>query len=184
MFPANNQQDIANQHDVIARLNHELNTYMHLDERFRVLLGQIVNEIGAYTIIKPPVYFDIGNVKFGNHCFINRDCKFIDFGGITIGNNVGISANVTFIANDHPSNPLLLEEWVDLPVPIVIKDGVWIGAGAIIKGPVTIGVNAIIGAGSVVTKDVPSNVVVVGNPARIIETVEEYKVKHEMRNGD
>ena len=90
---------------------------MHLDERFRVLLGQIVNEIGANTIIKPPVYFDIGNVKFGNHCFVNRDCKFIDFGGITIGDNVVIGANAV-VTKDIPSNSVV----VGIPAKVIHND--------------------------------------------------------------
>ena len=169
MLPEKTQELIARQHNLVEQLVFDLNNCRPQSTEFYKILNEIINHIGENTIIKNPIYFDIGNVSIGNHCFINRDVKFIDFGGITIGNNVGISSNVVLIANDHPQNPLTLEEWVDIPIPIVIKDNAWIGAGAIIKGKVTIGENAIIGAGAVIVKDVPDNAVVVGNPQRIIQ---------------
>ncbi|OUM57730.1 hypothetical protein PIROE2DRAFT_22944, partial [Piromyces sp. E2] len=114
------------------------------------------------------------NISFGHNVFINRDCKFMDGGGITIGNNVGISMGVTFCSVAHPCNPLTLKIWEDIAEPIIIEDDVWIGANAIILGNVTIGKGSIVGAGSVVTHNVKPGVVVAGNPAVTIETVDEY----------
>ena len=135
-------------------------------------------ELGKNTDIITPLYVDIGNVKVGNNCFINRNCTFIDIGYIEIGDNVGISANCTFIADNHPGNPLLISPFVDIPSKITIGNGVMIGANCIIMPGVTIGDYAIIGAGSIVTKDVPSKEVWAGNPARFLETVEEYYTKN------
>ena len=144
----------------------------------RNLISKMFKSVGERLIIKPPFYCDIGNVVIGNNCFINRDCKFIDYGLIKIGNNVGISAGVTVISNNHSCNPLTTSLWEDLEAPIIIEDDVWIGANSIITGNVTIGKGAIIGAGSVVTKNVPAGEVWAGNPAKFIETVDKYKEKH------
>ena len=171
-------EKIQKQHNVMMYLNHNLNNCRFGTEEYNSLLHLMLGDIGKGSMIKPPVYFDTGNVSIGDNCFINRDCKFIDYGGVFLGNNVGVSMGVIFITNDHPANPLTLDKWVDIPVPIYVEDDVWIGAGATILGPVRIGKGAIIGAGSVVTKDVPAGMVVAGNPAKIIETVEEFKKKY------
>ena len=141
------------------------------------LIKKMFNFVGERLIVIQPLTIDTGNVSIGNNCFFNSGCKFIDFGGITIGNNVGLSVGVTLITNNHPCNPLTLENWVDIKQPIVIEDDVWIGANVNIMGNVTIGKGSIIGAGSVVTKNIPAGEVWAGNPARYIETVEEYKAK-------
>lgn len=138
------------------------------------LLKQMFNKVGERLIIIPPLTIDTGNVSFGDNCMINSDVKFIDFGGITIGNNVGISMGTILCSDNHPCNPLTLDEWEDVKEPIVIEDDVWIGANVTILGNVIIGKGAIIGAGSVVTKNIPSGEVWAGNPARFIETVDEY----------
>lgn len=143
----------------------------------QVLQKQMFTSVGERLVIIQPITIDTGNVKIGHNCFINSGCKFIDFGGITIGNNVGLSVGVTLITNNHPCNPLTLDKWVDVKEPIVIEDDVWIGANAIVVGNVTIGKGAMIGAGSIVTRDIPPGEVWAGNPARYIETVDEYKKK-------
>lgn len=169
MYPTDDPNINAKMFNSIADLNFDLNNCRPNSIEFNECLKKIVNYIGPDTIIKGPVYFDIGNVTIGKHCFINRDVKFIDFGGITLGDNVGISTNVVLIANGHPANPLTLETWVDTKEPITIDDGAWIGAGAIIKGPVHLGKNCIVGAGAVVVHDIPDYAVVVGVPAEIIK---------------
>ena len=150
------------------------------EEEKEDLLLKLFNKIGERFVVVQPLTVDTGNVTIGNNCFFNSGCKFIDFGGITIGDNVGLSMGVTLITNNHPCNPLTLDKWVDIKEPIVIEDDVWIGANSIIMGNVTIGKGAMIGAGSVVTKSIPAGEVWAGNPARFIETVEEFKSKHKV----
>ena len=117
-------------------------------------------EIGKNCKIDAFVYIE-GDVKIGNRCKI-RPFVFIP-NGVTIGDNVFIAQGVAF-ANDK--YPRASGEWTLMP--IVVKDGASIGAGAVILPGITIGKNAIVGAGAVVTADVPDNAVVVGNPARIL----------------
>lgn len=165
--------DVSNLHDRARQLCRQFNNCT--DERERnSLLIRMFNKVGERLIVIPPLTIDTGNVSFGDNCMINSDVKFIDMGGITIGNNVGISMGTILCSDNHPCNPLTLNEWVDIKEPIVIEDDVWIGANCTILGNVTIGKGAIIGAGSVVTKNVPAGEVWAGNPARFIETVDEY----------
>ena len=158
----------------VRGLNFELNTRCLSYSAIHRILTKMGVIFPTNLIIKTPVFIDTGNIKIGDNCFINHNCKFIDYGGITIGNNVGISCGVTIIANDHPGNPLLLDEWVDIPAPVVIEDDVWIGANVTILGPVTIGKGAIIGSCSLVNKDIPAGVVAFGCPAKPMYSVEEY----------
>ena len=148
----------------------------HTTEKQRTqLLDTMFESVGKNTEIRPPIFVDDNNkTTIGDNCKINHNCKFIDYGSyVKIGNNVAISAGATFIACDHPKNPLLLDEWVDIPTPIVIEDDVWIGANVTILGNVTIGEGAVIGAGSVVTKDIPPNEVWCGNPATFLRKNKE-----------
>lgn len=153
-----------------------------IDNKLRdKLIKDIFKSVGISTTIRSPIIVDTGNITIGDNCFINNDCKFIDYGGITIGNNVGISMGVTFVTNNHPCNPLTLDTWIDIAEPIIIEDNVWIGANVTILGNITIGKGSIIGAGSVVTKNIPAGEVWAGNPAKFIETVDEYKQKFNIK---
>ena len=101
----------------------------------------------------------------------------IDDGEITVGDHVMFGPNVTLVTAAHPISPALREKQIQYNEPVVIGRNVWIGAGAIILPGVTIGENSVIGAGSVVTRDIPANVVAVGNPCRVMReiTEEDYK---------
>lgn len=129
-----------------------------------------------------PFYCEYGvNILVGKECFINYNCTFLDVSPITLGDGVWIGANVTLAT---PNHPLLAEERLnaDYPdgrhdleysEPITIKDGCWICSGAIVCGGVTIGENSIVGAGAVVTRDVPPNSIVMGIPAKVVRQVDE-----------
>ena len=119
----------------------------------------------------PPFYTDCGkNLHIGKNVFINSGCCFQDQGGITIGDGALIGHNVVMATLNHSEDP---ETRGNLhPAPIHIGRNVWIGASAIILPGVTIGDGAIVGAGSVVTRDVPENMIVTGVPARILRSVD------------
>lgn len=138
----------------------------------RDLLSQITgSDIDQSVAIFTPLYINYGkHTKIGKNVFINFNCVFLDLGGITIEDNVLLAPNVSLLSEGHPISPE--ERHSLIPNPIHIKKNAWIGANATILQGVTIGENSVVAAGSVVSKDVPDNVVVGGTPAKIIKTIE------------
>lgn len=138
----------------------------------RKLLGEIIGqEVHESTDIFTPFYVNYGkHTKIGKNVFINFDCIFLDLGGITIEDGVLIAPKVSLLSEGHPISPE--DRHSLLPKPILIKRNAWIGAGATILQGVTIGENSIVAAGSVVSKDVPNNVIVGGTPAKIIKSID------------
>ena len=137
---------------------------------FSELIGTPLDE--RFSLI-PPFYTTGGeNIRIGRNVFINQSCTLYDLGGIDIGDDVMIGPNVSLITSSHPIEPSRRRDGV-IAKPIVISKNVWIAAGATIIGGVTIGENAIVAAASVVTKDVPANCLVAGNPARFIRSIAE-----------
>ena len=137
----------------------------------RNLLGQITGS----TIDESVAVFTPFNINYGKHTtigknvFINFNCTILDLGGITIEDDVLIAPNVSLLSEGHPINPN--ERHSLIPKPIHIKRNVWIGANATILQGVTIGENSVVAAGSVVSIDVPDNVIVGGTPAKIIKSI-------------
>lgn len=151
-----------------AEMNSGYHTPKEVHEYMECILGKQLEES---TTILPPLYIDYGKpVTIGKGCFIQQCCTFFGRGGITIGNEVFIGPKVNLITINHDTNPH--NRSATYGKPIVIEDKVWIGINATILPGVKIGYGAIIGAGSVVTKDVPSLTIVAGNPARVIKTIE------------
>jgi acetyltransferase-like isoleucine patch superfamily enzyme len=141
-------------------------------KEIRDLLSQITgNQIDESVTVFTPLYINYGkHTKIGKNVFINFDCTFLDLGGITIEDGVLIAPKVSLLSEGHPISPNQRHSLV--PKPIHIKKNVWIGANATILQGVTIGENSVVVAGSVVSNDVPDNVVVGGIPARIIKTIQ------------
>jgi acetyltransferase-like isoleucine patch superfamily enzyme len=140
-------------------------------KEIRDLLSQITgSEIDESVNIFTPLYINYGkHTKIGKNVFINFDCTFLDLGGITIEDGVLIAPKVSLLSEGHPIDPDNRHALV--PKTIHIKKNAWIGAGATILQGVTIGENSVIAAGSVVSKDVPDNVIVGGIPAKIIKKI-------------
>ena len=138
-------------------------------QKIRQFLSQIIDsEIDESVTIFTPFHINYGkNTQIGKNVFINFDCVFLDLGGITIEDGVLIAPKVSLLSEGHPISPEQRHSLV--PKHIHIKKNAWIGANATILHGVTIGQNAVIAAGSVVTKDVPDNVVVGGIPAQILK---------------
>lgn len=135
---------------------------------FSDLIGRKVDE--SFSLI-PPFYTTGGeNIRVGRNVFINQNCTMYDLGGIDIADDVMVGPNVNIITSGHPVEPSQRRAFVTAK-PIVIERNVWIAAGATIIGGVTVGENAVVAAGAVVTKDVPPNTLVGGNPARVIRTI-------------
>lgn len=121
-----------------------------------------------------PFYTDFGkNITVGKRVFINAGCTFQDQGGVVIGDDVLIGHNVVIATLNHVMNPYRRADMI--PAPVKTGARVWIGSNSTILPGITIGEGAVIGAGSVVTRDVPANAVAVGNPARVIKYVDELE---------
>lgn len=135
---------------------------------FSRLIGRTVDE--SFSLI-PPFYTTGGeNIRVGRNVFINQNCTMYDLGGIDIGDDVMIGPNVSIITSGHPVDPSERRAFVTAS-PIAIERNVWIAAGVTIIGGVTVGENSVVAAGSVVTRDVPANTLVGGNPARVIRSI-------------
>jgi acetyltransferase-like isoleucine patch superfamily enzyme len=137
---------------------------------FSDLTGKKIED--GFSLI-PPFYTTGGTeITVGRNVFINQNCTFYDLGGIDIGDDVMIGPNVSLITSGHPLKPSERRVGVTAK-PIVIERNVWIAAGAIVIGGVTIGEGSVVAAGAVVTKDVPPNTMVGGNPARVIREISD-----------
>lgn len=161
--------------DLVAQLN----SSYHTPTEIRALLSRIWGQPIDETVrMFPPFHTAFGKLTaVGKGVFINFGCTFLDRGGITLEDDVFVGPQVQIITENHPEQPSVRRNVYTKPV--VIKHGAWIGAGAIILPGVTVGENAIVGAGSIVTKDVPDNTIVAGNPARVIR---EIKTEGEYEN--
>ncbi|MHA5054381.1 sugar O-acetyltransferase [Streptomyces sp. SD15] len=133
----------------------------------RPILSDLLASVGEGVDVRPPLYVDYGtNITIGARTFVNYNLTALDVARITIGEDCQIGPNVQLLTPTHPVEPEPRRDKLEAARPITIGDNVWLGGGAIVCPGVTIGDNAVIGAGAVVTKDVPANVVAVGNPAR------------------
>jgi acetyltransferase-like isoleucine patch superfamily enzyme len=156
---------------ITARLNRL--TFNDADE-VRALFSELIgNKVDDSFLLIPPFYATGGaDTRIGRNVFINQNCTFYDLGGIDIGDDVMIGPNVSLITSGHPIEPSRRHGFT-IATPIVIERNIWIAAGATIIGGVTVGENSVVAAGSVVTRDVPPNTLVGGNPARVIRSIAE-----------
>lgn len=147
----------------------KLNQTMPYSDEYNELLNKLIPNKGKNVDIRTPITgVNLQKVKVGNNVIIMNGSLMMASGGITIEDDTMIAANVRLISNNHD----LDKRSVITCKPILIKRNCWIGAGATILRGITIGENSVVGAGSVVTKDVPDNVIVAGNPAKIIKHIE------------
>jgi maltose O-acetyltransferase len=157
-----------------ARLTREFNALAADDAigRFR-LLRTLLGAVGEGTVIRPPFQCDYGSqIHIGARTFANWGLIALDVAKITIGDDVQIGPNVQLLTATHPIEPAPRRAKWEGSKPITLHDNVWLGGGVIVCPGVTIGENTVVGAGAVVTRDLPANVVAVGNPARVIRTIE------------
>ncbi len=141
------------------------------------LLRALLGAVGEDTEIRPPLYVDYGaHLSIGARCFANFGLVALDVARIVIGDDVQIGPNVQLLTPTHPLDPGPRRDKWEAARPISIGDNVWLGGGVIVISGVTIGADTVVGAGSVVTRDLPAGVVAVGNPARVIRTVDQPTV--------
>jgi galactoside O-acetyltransferase len=136
------------------------------------LAKQMFRKTGKFFWIEPPIYFAYGShISIGENFYANFSLTIVDDWEVDIGDNVLFGPNVTISTTGHPLDPEKRREGKMYAFKVTIEDDVWVGGGAIINPGVTIGRGAVIGAGSVVTKDIPANVVAVGNPCKVLRSI-------------
>lgn len=137
------------------------------------MLKELLGSAGKNIYIEPNIRFDYGyNTHVGENFYANFDCIILDVCEVRFGDNCMLAPNVQIYTATHPLNPTERNSGKEYAKPITFGDNVWIGGGAIINPGVTVGDNVVIASGAVVTRDVPDNVVVGGNPAKIIKNIE------------
>ena len=138
-------------------------------EARRILLAERLGEVGERVVVRPPFHCDYGfNIRLAADVFLNFNCVILDVVEVAIGEGTQIGPAVQIYAADHPRDRAQRREGLELGRPVRIGRRVWIGGGAVILPGVAVGDDAIVGAGSVVTRDVPAMATVAGNPARIV----------------
>ena len=138
------------------------------------IIRKVFANVGENCYIEPPLYANWGcNTHVGNNFYSNFSLTLVDDTDVFIGDDVMIAPNVIITTGTHPIDPKLRQQVYQYNLPIHIGNRVWIGAGSIILPGVTIGDDSVIGAGSVVTKDIPSGVVAVGSPCRVLRKISE-----------
>ena len=143
------------------------------DAEAAALLSQLIGELGEDVAIRPPLSVDYGaHIAIGDRTFINTGLVALDVAPIRVGADCLLGPNVQLLTPIHPLEPGPRRQKWESAEPITLEDNVWLGGGVIVCPGVTIGRNSVIGAGSVVTRDIPANCVAVGNPARVIRQLE------------
>ncbi len=144
------------------------------DERRGAILTSLLGKLGTGSEVMSPFRCDYGyQIEIGQESFVNYGAIMLDVAQISIGDQVQIANSVQLLTATHPLDAASRRAGWEYGEPITIADGAWLGGGVIVCPGVQIGENAVIGAGSVVTKDIPANVVAVGNPCRVIRTLSD-----------
>lgn len=142
--------------------------------RRKNILKELLGDIKEHIWIEPTFHAAYGsNIHIGDHFYANFNLVIVDDIDVYIGDHVMIAPNVTITPTGHPVDPTLRKPGTQFSIPVRIGNNVWIGSNAVILPGVTIGDNSVIGAGSVVTHDIPKNVVAIGNPCRVLRKINE-----------
>lgn len=158
--------DATRRDDLLARFNATRTS--QVGEQ-RALLVELLGSIGEDVVIRPPLVMDCGyQTTIGAHTFINANAVILDVARVTIGERCQIGPNVQILTPTHPLEPETRAQGWEAAKPITIGDNVWLSGGVIVCPGVTIGRNTVVGAGAVVTHDLPPRIVAAGNPARVI----------------
>ncbi|MCI8503493.1 MAG: sugar O-acetyltransferase [Dorea sp.] len=155
-------------------------------DRRTALLKEMFAEIGENCYIEPPLHSNMGghHVHFGRNIYANYNLTLVDDTHIYVGDYTMFGPNVTIATAGHPILPELRQRGLQYNMPVRIGKNCWLGAGVIILPGITIGDDVVVGAGSVVTKDIPSGVVAVGNPCRILREVGEHDRKYYFKDRE
>lgn len=175
LYDANYDNEIIRIRTKCADLCHEFNLCKPSDtaEQERII-REILGEIKGQFVVTAPFYCDYGiNISIGNNFYTNHNCVILDGAKVKFGDNVFIAPNCVFSTAGHPIDAEQRNAGLEIALPITIGNNVWIGTNVSVLPGVTIGDNCVIGAGSVVNRDIPSNVIAAGNPCEVIRKITE-----------
>lgn len=175
LYDANYNEELIRERMACKDLCLEYNQLKNSDTQKRnELIRKIIKSTGINIYIEPSFWCDYGyNIEVGENFYANHNLTILDCAKVTFGNNVFIGPNCSFYTAGHPLDAQQRNEGLEYARPITIGDNVWLGGNVVVLPGVSVGNNAVIGAGSVVTKDIPDQVVAVGNPCRVIKNIEE-----------
>ncbi len=175
IYDANNDAALIAERLECKELIRDYNDLRPKDVEARdALLRRILGDVKGDILIEQPFYCDYGfNISVGKNFFANFNMVVLDEARVVFGDNVFIGPNCGFYTAGHPIDPIERNKGLEFARPIIVGNNVWIGANVTVVPGVTIGDNCVIGAGSVVTKDIPDNTVAVGNPCKVIKSIDK-----------
>jgi maltose O-acetyltransferase len=139
------------------------------EDRRMAMIGELLASFGEDSFVEPPFFCDYGaNTHIGRDCFLNVNVVILDSALVTVGDRVQVGPAAQLLTADHPREASERARGVELAKPVTVGDDVWIGAAAILCPGVSVGSGAVIGAGSVVTRDIPPAVIAAGNPCQVV----------------
>lgn len=172
-YNANDKQLLIDR-EKVKELCREYNSLSFADVENRdKIIKQILGKTGKNILIEPNFFCDYGyNIEVGENFYMNHNCVILDCAKVTFGDNVFVGPNCSFYTPIHPLKATERNSGIEKALPIKVGNNVWFGGNVVVLPNVEIGDNSVIGAGSVVTKNIPANVVAVGNPCKVIKTIE------------
>ena len=181
LYDANYDQELIRERTNAKELCYD---YNHLrpsqEEEQRAVLKKLLGKTGENFCITAPFWCDYGyNIEIGENFYTNHNCVILDGAKVKFGDNVFVAPNCGFYTAGHPIDAGRRNAGLEYAYPITVGDNVWFGGGVQVMPGVTIGSNVVIGSGSVVTKDIPDNVVAAGNPCRVIRAITEEDLKRD-----
>ena len=175
IYDANYDKDLLAEREKCKDLCYDFNHLLPSNaEKQRELIKRLLGYIKGSFVITAPFWCDYGyNIEIGENFYTNHNCVFLDAAKITFGDNVFIAPNCCFSTAGHPIDSERRNKGLEFARPIKVGSNVWFGAGVTVLPGVSIGDDTVIGAGSVVTKNIPGGVVAVGNPCRVIRDIND-----------
>lgn len=166
--------ELTSEREHARNLLQSLNKSYNLDpSRLQKIYKKLFSKVGDSVLIQPPFFCDYGyNITLGDNVYMNYNCIILDVCKISIGHRTMFGPNVQIYAATHPMDAKIRRTGLESGAPVTIGEDVWVGGGAVICPGITIGDRTVIGAGSVVTRDLPSDVFAAGNPCRVIRKLE------------
>ena len=167
-------KQLSSDRDRVKELCRKYNSLAYTDiENRDKIIKQILGKTGKTILIEPNFFCDYGyNIEVGENFYMNHNCVVLDCAKVTFGDNVFIGPNCSFYTPIHPLNAEERNSGIEKALPIKVGNNVWFGGNVVVLPNVKIGDNSVIGAESVVTKDIPANVVAVGNPCKVIKEID------------